>query len=211
MPAVADVLAAAGVSVPVLDRVICGSGPGSFTSLRIAAAIAKGLCTGADIGPRLGTVSSLELIVAGAIDRLTAGSYWASLDALRGERYAALISVIAPDVVETEPLRVESATRAPGSSANGAPSHTSRQPAHSIQWDGLWSRVPASELIDRAGRAQVPMIGPDDALEAWPDAAGVIHVWHDVTDVEPVSWEPIYGRLAEAEVRRAARLMSASQ
>ena len=40
MPAVADTLARAGVSVRDIDRVVCGAGPGSFTSLRIAGAIA---------------------------------------------------------------------------------------------------------------------------------------------------------------------------
>jgi tRNA threonylcarbamoyladenosine biosynthesis protein TsaB len=211
MPAVADVLAAVGVSVPDLARVICGSGPGSFTSLRIAAALAKGLCAGATEVPRLGAVSSLELIVAGAIDRLSAGSYWASLDALRGERYAALISVIAPDVSGSAQAEVEPAIHSRPSGGNGAPSQSTRQPVRGIQWDGSWNRLPMAELIERAGRAHVPMIGPDVALEAWPDAAGVIRVWDDVADVEPVSWEPSYGRLAEAEVRRAARLMSASQ
>jgi tRNA threonylcarbamoyladenosine biosynthesis protein TsaB len=211
MPAVADVLAAVGVSVRDLARVICGSGPGSFTSLRIAAALAKGLCAGATEAPRLGAVSSLELIVAGAIDRLSSGCYWASLDALRGERYAALISVILPDVSASAPARVEPPMHSGGGGGNGAPSQTAPQPVRRIQWDGSWGRVPTAELIDRAERAHVPMIGPDYALEAWPDAAGVIHVWDDVAEAEPVSWEPSYGRLAEAEVRRAARLMSASQ
>jgi tRNA threonylcarbamoyladenosine biosynthesis protein TsaB len=176
MPAIADVLLAAGVRVSELDRVVCGSGPGSFTSLRIAAAIAKGLCAGSGGTPRLGAVPSLVLIVAGAVGRLPVGSYWASIDALRGERYCAPIAVSA---------------------------------GHRIQWDGSSFRMPTAELSDRATRTEARLIGPDEALEAWPDAAGVIHVWEDVATVDPVSWEPSYGRLAEAEVRRAARLTNA--
>jgi tRNA threonylcarbamoyladenosine biosynthesis protein TsaB len=41
MPAVASTLGT--TSVRELDAIVCGGGPGSFTSLRIAAAIAKGL------------------------------------------------------------------------------------------------------------------------------------------------------------------------
>src|ERR1043166_1736445 len=37
MPAVVLALDAAGVAIGELDRVVCGGGPGSFTSLRIAA------------------------------------------------------------------------------------------------------------------------------------------------------------------------------
>ena len=41
MPAVADILGDGGMGD--IDRIVCGAGPGSFTSLRIAASIAKGL------------------------------------------------------------------------------------------------------------------------------------------------------------------------
>src|ERR1041385_5784484 len=45
MPAVADALDAATVRATEIGRIVCGEGPGSFTSLRIAASIAKGLAT----------------------------------------------------------------------------------------------------------------------------------------------------------------------
>ena len=35
-------------STEVFDRIVCGAGPGSFTSLRIAGAIAKGLAFACD-------------------------------------------------------------------------------------------------------------------------------------------------------------------
>ena len=43
MPAVAESLQAAGVAPNAVERVVCGAGPGSFTSLRIAGAIGKGI------------------------------------------------------------------------------------------------------------------------------------------------------------------------
>ena len=94
MPAVAATLGEAGCSVRDVTRVICGAGPGSFTSLRIAGAIAKGIVMGN--GERvdgLFAVSSLALIVAGRSAHLEPGRWLALLDAMRGERYAALYEV----------------------------------------------------------------------------------------------------------------------
>jgi tRNA threonylcarbamoyladenosine biosynthesis protein TsaB len=85
MPAVADALSRAGVSVEQLDRVVCGEGPGSFTSLRIAGSIAKGICFGRGIP--LFAVSSLGLAAAAVTEP---GSYVVTIDALRDEWYAAV-------------------------------------------------------------------------------------------------------------------------
>ena len=99
MPAVAEALEDAHRTVAELDRIVCGAGPGSFTSLRIAGGIAKGLAAGA--GRSLWAVPSLGLIVAGA--GLPMGKYLAALDALRGELYVALYHVSATgDVLELE-------------------------------------------------------------------------------------------------------------
>ena len=92
MPEVADVLSRAGVRPRELSRVVCGSGPGSFTSLRIAASIAKGVAVGASCP--LFAVSSLALLAVG--DREPPpGNYLAVLDALRGEAYVGGYSVSA--------------------------------------------------------------------------------------------------------------------
>jgi tRNA threonylcarbamoyladenosine biosynthesis protein TsaB len=89
MPAVAECLSRARVAVSDLDRVACGAGPGSFTSLRIAASIAKGIALVR--GVPLIAVSSLALIVASS--RREAGRYLAVLDAMRGDMYAAVVDV----------------------------------------------------------------------------------------------------------------------
>ena len=64
MPAVSALLDRAGVSPRDLGMIMCGAGPGSFTSLRVSAAIAKGLAHGLRI-PLL-VASSLLLVPAGA-------------------------------------------------------------------------------------------------------------------------------------------------
>ena len=87
MPAAMSALAEGGLALAQLDRVVCGSGPGSFTSLRIAASLAKGIAVGRGIP--LFAASSLALIVAGTAARTPShGRYLAALDALRGEWYA---------------------------------------------------------------------------------------------------------------------------
>jgi tRNA threonylcarbamoyladenosine biosynthesis protein TsaB len=90
MPAVADLLDAHGVVPAAIDRVVCGAGPGSFTSLRIAGGIAKGLALA--IGAPLIPVSSLALQVASQ-QPLVPGRYLAAIDALRDEHYTELFEV----------------------------------------------------------------------------------------------------------------------
>ena len=89
MPAVVGALADAGVAPSALGAVVCGAGPGSFTSLRIAASIAKGIAHAAVLP--LYAVPSLALAVSSA--SRPAGRYVASLDALRGESFAAEVTL----------------------------------------------------------------------------------------------------------------------
>jgi tRNA threonylcarbamoyladenosine biosynthesis protein TsaB len=90
MPAVAELLEEQGILPTSIGRVVCGAGPGSFTSLRIAGAIAKGIALAA-VCP-LVPVSSLALLVASR-DALPPGRYLAAIDALRGEHYVGLFEV----------------------------------------------------------------------------------------------------------------------
>jgi tRNA threonylcarbamoyladenosine biosynthesis protein TsaB len=109
MPAISAALADAGLAPTRVDRIVCGAGPGSFTSLRIAAAISKGLAMA--LNRPLFAVSSLALMVGSAASPLEAGEYLAVLDALRGEVYAAACTVDGSgEVVDVAPvglLRVE--------------------------------------------------------------------------------------------------------
>lgn len=168
-PAVLETLAAAGCTVHDLARVVAGAGPGSFTALRVVGAVAKGLCEGAGI-PLVG-VPSLALIPGGARAGVGPGRYLATLDALRAERYAALVTIDATGaVVAHEPL-------------------------------GL---LAAADLEARAAELGATRIGPDEALAVPPHARGVARCAALLGDIGPVdlpSWEPVYGRLAEAQVK----------
>ena len=89
MPAVAECLEDAGVGRAEIARIVCGSGPGSFTSLRVAGSVAKGLAAG--YGVELYSVSSLVLTASGAQPSLPIGEYLSVLDAMRDEFFAARI------------------------------------------------------------------------------------------------------------------------
>ena len=89
MPAIVDALAEAGGAVSDLSRIVCGEGPGSFTSLRIAASLAKGLADAAEVP--VFAAPSLALIVAGARPPVRSGRYAAVMDALRGEHYLQMV------------------------------------------------------------------------------------------------------------------------
>jgi tRNA threonylcarbamoyl adenosine modification protein YeaZ len=170
MPAVAAALDAAGVTVRDVDRVVCGAGPGSFTSLRIAGAIAKGIATG--VGCALYAVPSMGLIAGGA--ELAAGRYLVAVDALRGEVYVGLYDLEPGGVIhEVERARIVAAANV--------------------------NRIAAE--YDAAVVSPTPTLG---GIVARPRARAVASFDALLAERGPVdvaSWEPSYGRLAEAQVR----------
>lgn len=165
MPAVLAALADAGAVPRDVARVVCGSGPGAFTSLRIAAGIAKGVAQGA--GVPLFAVSSLALVVAGAQPAVSPGRYIAALDAMRNERYAQPVTVL----------------------EDGA-----------VRCDGVQSLA----TVEQLAAAGAPVLGPLEPIPVLPHARGVGVLLPACLDAGPVdldTWEPSYGRLAEAQVK----------
>ena len=170
MPAVVDVLRSAGIDVDGIERVVCGAGPGSFTSLRIAGAVSKGIACG--VGVALFAVQSMALIVAGAAP--PPGRYLAVVDALRGEAYVGLYDVDGERKThELEPARI----------------------------------VSVAELETLASDYGANTIGPSRelcAIVANPRAHAVASLEDAIAAsgaVDLASWEPAYGRLAEAQVK----------
>jgi tRNA threonylcarbamoyladenosine biosynthesis protein TsaB len=86
MDAVDRALLASGISVPDLEGLAVGRGPGSFIGVRTGMATAKGLCLGRGI-PLVG-LSTLEAMVR-SVD-VPEGAGLAILDARRGEVFAQL-------------------------------------------------------------------------------------------------------------------------
>lgn len=162
-PTIAALMRAAAMTPAALTEVIVGAGPGSFTGLRVAAALGKGLVRGA--GARLFAVPSLPLIAA-ANDSAAPGVFLSVLDALRGEWFV--------------------------------------QPATKHR-DGTWivnapfERIGIQAAHERAAELAATIIGPPVDIMHQPDARAALLI--GAHEVPLDSWEPDYGRLAEAQVK----------
>jgi tRNA threonylcarbamoyl adenosine modification protein YeaZ len=173
LPAVAECLEAEGIEARDIARIVCGAGPGRFTSLRIAGSAAKGLATG--LGVELYAVSSLLLSVSSVRPPLSEGEYLSVLDAMRGECFVSRVGVASDgSIAEKEPARIVS-----------------------------------SAQLETLGRenGESRIVGPGHAIDARPHARGVGPLLSQIIAAGPVdlaSWEPYYGRLPEAQVRREA-------
>lgn len=169
LPAIQTLLRQADATLADLGALIVGAGPGSFTALRVIGATAKGLAEGT--GCPLYAVPSLALLV-GADDRTRCAGRWlATLDALRGDRYLALVETAGDGRIR--------AVRALG-------------------------LTPAAEVAGRAAALGATPIGPDEAMAASPHARGAGRALAAIEAAGPVdlaTWEPGYGRLAEAQVQ----------
>ncbi|QJR34840.1 tRNA (adenosine(37)-N6)-threonylcarbamoyltransferase complex dimerization subunit type 1 TsaB [Gemmatimonas groenlandica] len=172
-PAVESLLKAADVVPHQLLGIVCGEGPGSFTSLRIAASLAKGLAHGASVP--LFAVSSLLLAASDAGESLPAGRAVVHGDALRGERYVL-------DVMFDENGHVHAQSALRRMTLHELDEHVGSRPRLAV----LSSPVPEREsLVVTPWSSHLLRV----ARQAWTQA------------VPLDSWEPQYGRLAEAQVK----------
>ena len=86
IPVLQGLLARAGIKVEDLDAIVFGSGPGSFTGLRTACAVAQGLGFGA--GVRVLGIETLMAVAEQARQSTGASQVVAMLDARMNEVYA---------------------------------------------------------------------------------------------------------------------------
>jgi len=173
LPAIDALCTAHGIRVGEIRSLVCGSGPGSFTSLRIAASIAKGIAHAS--GAKLYAVSSLVLAAAGITQ---SGEYAIHADAMRAERFV-------------QRVRIDESGM-----------------AHAV---GTVARVPVRLLdvyLNRMGStrrvAVVASAAPEfEFATVIPSAANTLRVSGLLAGgpVDRDSWEPAYGRLAEAQVK----------
>jgi len=117
------------------------------------------------------SVSSLLLSVASVRDSLSVGLYLSVLPAMRGEWFALLVQV--------------------GAKASMDP-------------QGDASIISGSELAQSADDRSAALLGPGQAIDARPHARAVGDLLEQIIAAGPVpiaTWEPDYGRLAEAQVK----------
>ena len=170
-----------GATPADITRVLSGDGPGSFTGLRVSAAIAKALLWQRPevewwVAPSLLIQAWPRLAVAGE-------PVIAVADALRGELYAGCWW---RDGEGLHGPGVSAAATAPRALA------TARRPAAVV---GVFPEALTDAIVAATGQRPEP---------SWPDARSLLaleHVPGGLTRVsDPDGWQPTYGRPAEAQV-----------
>jgi tRNA threonylcarbamoyladenosine biosynthesis protein TsaB len=176
-------LDAAGCTLQALEGVVVADGPGSFTGLRVGASVGKALAHARQLP--FWTAPSLLVMAAGA--GAPPGSVVLALtDALRGDVYAA--------AYRSWPDRVE-AVLAP----RVFPETALRGLSFTPEWVVSLLEAPRLEALSWAslrvvtGEAASPRAGI--LLELVRRAGGARQI------AAPLTWEPEYGRPAEAQAR----------
>jgi tRNA threonylcarbamoyladenosine biosynthesis protein TsaB len=204
IPAISEVLDTAGVDRHELTGLVVGSGPGSFTGVRVAAATAKGLAYALDLP--LYAFSSLAAAAA-SIDEVVVGSHSGGIASVSDVRRSEARYVL----FDARSDRVYAACYMP--TVNGldtlVPPHATTvgellsgdMPLAVFCGDG------AERHLDEIRGAGFAVMPPGVGM---PTADGLIRLFAADPDVAPISdrgaWEPEYLRATGAE-RLAARIV----
>ena len=174
MPMIDAVLDEVGLVMPELEGIVYGRGPGSFTGVRIAVALAQGLAAG--IGAPVLGVSSLALVAQQAVDRHPGAGVLVLQDARMGEVYAGWYD--ADDAGLARALQPE-ALLAPGAVAAAG---------CGVAAGGALERLPElSARLERDGLLMEPGIGMPAAADALRLAAGAhATAWTGAADAAAV-------------------------
>lgn len=183
LPMIRTALERAGVRLDGVTAIVVSDGPGSFTGLRVGAAVAKAMVQAR--GFPLWTAPSLMVRAAGIArpGQLVV----AVADALRGEIYAAayrftvgaIVTELSPSVCRPEEL-----------------------PSRVLRPDAVVGDVPAPahEAIERWSERTI-VTSPEGAPSARRLLGLVGGTGGAVQIARPGLWEPAYGRPAEAQAR----------
>jgi len=192
MPSIVEVLSQAGSGFDDLTDIVVADGPGSFTGLRIGFSTVKGILRELP-GTKLHSAPSL-LGLAFEARHLGAGHIAAMYDALRGDVFGAVYRFdggsfecqLAPTLGPIAALAQQCAVKPSVAVGDGALLHHEA----ALAWAGT-----------------VP-IGPPDLVPRASSLLDLMAVEGACKRIEnPETFEPEYGRLAEAQVRleRAGR------
>jgi tRNA threonylcarbamoyladenosine biosynthesis protein TsaB len=179
LPLIDEVLARAGSGLDAVTDLALTDGPGSFTGLRIGAAVAKALARTRGVALHVAPA----LLAVAAAPLLEGGLVLSASDALRGEVYAG-----AWEVREGRVERVLAPRALPPAELTG------RTPRPAV----LVADLPATLAAPLAAWAG-GLVPPGDAAVGLLALAPRPGALRRVAD--PDAWEPDYGRPAEAQAR----------
>ncbi|MDO9011493.1 MAG: tRNA (adenosine(37)-N6)-threonylcarbamoyltransferase complex dimerization subunit type 1 TsaB [Gallionella sp.] len=171
MPMLDAVLREAGCGIQDMDGIAYGSGPGSFTGVRIACGVTQGLAFGASL-PVAGICTLLALAEASGQQRVIA-----ALDARMGEIYCAVYekrgnvwsTVCEPCLCKPEDAPVVPGTGWFGVGSGFAEFGTVLHSRYSVQLSGVnTAAVPQAAAIASLGAAQFSVGRGMDAAAALP-------------------------------------------
>jgi tRNA threonylcarbamoyladenosine biosynthesis protein TsaB len=183
LPMIDAVLRQAGARLSDLRGIVLSDGPGSFTGLRVGAAVAKALVQAR--GLPLWIAPSLMVRAAGVAR--PGATVLAVADALRGELYAAVYRFDA-DAVRT---LLQPSVHRPDDLAAAAMSPDVIVGEIAAAAEQLLTRWPGCVLI-----------GPPAGLPHARTLLDLVGRAGGALRVEPVAaWQPVYGRPAEAQAR----------
>lgn len=167
-------LEAAGITLPELEGVVYGQGPGSFTGVRIAVALTQGLAAGIR-APVLG-VSSLAMLAQSALSTHPGATVLVVQDARMGELYAGryapddsgLMQPIVPDaLLAPEALETAECALAVGGAIESVPGLAAR-----LERDGLMT-MPELALPSAREALTLAAVAPQDQWTSATQAAAV--------------------------------------
>jgi tRNA threonylcarbamoyladenosine biosynthesis protein TsaB len=183
LPAIQRLLLRAGASLDDLQGIALSDGPGSFTGLRVGAAVAKALVQARSLP--LWTAPSLLVRAAGVARR--GELVLAIANALRGEVYAAAYRFL-PQGIQTELIP---SVRRPDHLVDSA-----------LQPTAIVGEAPGEIVAILESWAGKQMIGPPEGSPRAARLLDLIGQRGGARAVETVrDWEPVYGRPAEAQAR----------
>ena len=183
LPAVQSLLQRAGATLNDLDGIALSDGPGSFTGLRVGAAVAKALAHTRSLP--LWTAPSLLVRAAGVAQGTEL--VLAIANALRGDVYSAAYRFL-PEGIQAElipsvrhPDELVTSSLCPGAIVGEAPAEI-------------------VAILERWAGMQV--IGPPRCFPRAARLLDLIGQRGGAREVKTVrEWEPVYGRPAEAQAR----------
>lgn len=182
---VRDVLAEASTPLDRCDAIAYAAGPGSFTGLRVACAVAQGLAFGAHKPVvAVGTLEAVAHSIISSIDE-TSREVLVAMDARMGEVYWSLLDwtggrmtvVTSPALASPATLRDHVLGRMGRTIALGCGNAWS---VHGDAMEGLVDRVIHRDAADAIDVAQLGRIACEDGKAIAPEDASPLYVRDDV-------------------------------